>query len=86
MAVSKSTLPKGDARAVIAAAYGADAPQEELQAVISQIAINIHGAYVLKLSTDHPQEYNAFRFFSSSLFLYIALILNSTFVLFFFLV
>lgn len=61
MAVSKSTLPKGDARAVIAAAYGADAPQEELQAIISQIAINIHGAYVLKLSTDHPPEYNAFR-------------------------
>lgn len=49
MAVSKSTLPKADARARIAraAALGV-ASQPELQAIISQIAINIHGVYVLK--------------------------------------
>ncbi|XXG73102.1 hypothetical protein AAC387_Pa07g2076 [Persea americana] len=49
MAVSKSTLPKADARARIAraAAVGV-ASQPELQAIISQIAVNIHGVYVLK--------------------------------------
>lgn len=48
MAVSKSTLPKADAsaRAAIAAALGVSSP--ELQAIISQVAINIHSVYVLK--------------------------------------
>ncbi|KAL3527082.1 hypothetical protein ACH5RR_011738 [Cinchona calisaya] len=60
MAVSESSRPKGFAREAIAAANGVDAPLEELQAIINQVAINIHGVYVLKSSTDHPQ-FDQFR-------------------------
>lgn len=62
MAVSESSRPKGFAREAVAAANGVDAPPEELQAIISQVAINIHGVYVLKSSPDHPQ-YDQFRLF-----------------------
>lgn len=60
MAVSKTSRPKGDAKEVLAAAKGVDAPIEELQDVIGQVAINIHGVYVPKSSPDHP-ECDAFR-------------------------
>eukprot|EP00257_Ricinus_communis_P019446 XP_015578439.1 DNA-directed RNA polymerase III subunit RPC5 [Ricinus communis] len=55
LAVSQSTLPKADPRIAVAAASGADAPPEELQEIISQVATNIHGFYVLKSSPEHPQ-------------------------------
>ncbi|KAG8650737.1 hypothetical protein MANES_07G068600v8 [Manihot esculenta] len=55
LAISQSTLPKADPRIAVAAASGADAPPEELQEIISQVATNIHGSYVLKSSPDHPQ-------------------------------
>ncbi|XP_058006126.1 uncharacterized protein LOC110650134 isoform X2 [Hevea brasiliensis] len=55
LAISQSTLPKADPRIAVAAASGADAPSEELQEIISQVATNIHGFYVLKSSPDHPQ-------------------------------
>ncbi|XP_052196498.1 uncharacterized protein LOC127803915 isoform X2 [Diospyros lotus] len=55
MAVSESTRPKGVAREAIAAANGVDAPQEELLEIINQVATNIHGVYVSKSSSDHPQ-------------------------------
>ncbi|KAF7828831.1 DNA-directed RNA polymerase III subunit RPC5 [Senna tora] len=54
MALSKSMLSKSDAKIVRDAALGLDAPPEELQAVISEIACNIHGFYVLKSSQDDP--------------------------------
>ncbi|KAK4346817.1 hypothetical protein RND71_033156 [Anisodus tanguticus] len=61
MALSKSFPPKGDPRKAITAAKGVnDAPQEEIQAVINQVAVNIHGVYVLKSSPDNPQ-YDALR-------------------------
>lgn len=60
MAVSESSRPKGFAREAIAAANGVEAPPEELQAIISQVAINIHGVYVLKSSPVHP-EHDEFR-------------------------
>nr|AEI98616.1 hypothetical protein 111O18.3 [Coffea canephora] len=56
MAVSESSRPKGFAREAIAAAHGVEAPPEELQAIISQVAINIHGVYVLKSSPVHPEH------------------------------
>ncbi|KAK9284327.1 hypothetical protein L1049_023498 [Liquidambar formosana] len=59
LAVSTSTLPKADARMYVAAAYGVDAPPEELQAILSQVALNIHGVYVPK-SSQHP-EHNPLR-------------------------
>ncbi|KAF3673720.1 putative DNA-directed RNA polymerase III subunit RPC5-like isoform X3 [Capsicum annuum] len=37
-----------------------DPPPEDIQAVINQIAVNIHGVYVLKSSPDNPQ-YDALR-------------------------
>ncbi|KDP31792.1 hypothetical protein JCGZ_12253 [Jatropha curcas] len=55
LAVSQSTLPKADPRIAKLAADGADAPLEELQEIISEVATNIHGSYVLKSSPDHPQ-------------------------------
>ncbi|CAK7339542.1 unnamed protein product [Dovyalis caffra] len=54
LAISQSTLPKADPRIAVAAASGADAPPEELQEVISEVATNIHGFYVLKSSPEHP--------------------------------
>lgn len=53
MAVSKSTLPKGDARMAVLAAEVVDT--EEFEEVISQVATNIHGFYVSKSSED-PQH------------------------------
>ncbi|XP_068345124.1 uncharacterized protein [Pyrus communis] len=58
LAVRTSTLPKVDPRSkkVTAAQYGVQAPPHELQKVISEIAIDIHGSYVLKSSPDHPEH------------------------------
>ncbi|GAB4847116.1 hypothetical protein Ancab_026126 [Ancistrocladus abbreviatus] len=55
IAVSMSTQPKMDARAARAVKSGAEAPQEELEKVISEIAINVHGLYVLRSSLEHPE-------------------------------
>lgn len=55
MAVSETVRPKGDARELQAAALGVDAPPEELRAIISQVAVNIHDVYVLKSSPESPQ-------------------------------
>ncbi|KAI4325817.1 hypothetical protein MLD38_031181 [Melastoma candidum] len=55
LAVSQSTLPKADARMAIAAAYGVDAPPNELKEIINQVAAEIHGLYVLKASPEHPE-------------------------------
>ncbi|XP_004245771.1 uncharacterized protein [Solanum lycopersicum] len=56
LGVSKSYPPKGAPRKAITASVDVfDAPQEEIQAVINQVAVNIHGVYVLKSSPDNPQ-------------------------------
>ncbi|XVF62008.1 hypothetical protein PTKIN_Ptkin08bG0181900 [Pterospermum kingtungense] len=61
LALSQSTLPKADARMVVKAAYGADAPEHELQEVVSQVAVELHGGlFVLRSSPEHP-EYDALR-------------------------
>ncbi|KAK1269489.1 hypothetical protein QJS04_geneDACA006375 [Acorus gramineus] len=52
MALSKSAHAKAGSRATVTAASGAEAPDQELQSVISQVGINIHGVYVLK--SRHP--------------------------------
>ncbi|KAI9128546.1 hypothetical protein K1719_000029 [Acacia pycnantha] len=52
MALYKSMRPKSGAKIVRDAADGLDAPPEELQAIISENACNIHGYYVLKSSQD----------------------------------
>ncbi|XP_009608223.1 uncharacterized protein LOC107827193 [Nicotiana tabacum] len=59
--VAVSESQKGDAKKAITAANSVnDAPPEEIQAVINQVAVNIHGVYVLKSSPDNPQ-YDALR-------------------------
>ncbi|XP_010548346.1 PREDICTED: DNA-directed RNA polymerase III subunit RPC5 [Tarenaya hassleriana] len=61
LAVSKANNPKAtDTNMARNAAFGADAPTEELEEVISEVAVNIHGSYVLKSSHDHP-EYDPLR-------------------------
>ncbi|KAI7746580.1 hypothetical protein M8C21_005734 [Ambrosia artemisiifolia] len=54
MAVSGNQYQKGsqEAKAVAAAA---DVPLEELQRILTQVAVNIHGSFVLRSSPDHPQ-------------------------------
>ncbi|KAI9089322.1 hypothetical protein K1719_029601 [Acacia pycnantha] len=52
MALYKSMRSKSGAKIVRDAADGLDAPPEELQAIISETACNIHGYYVLKSSQD----------------------------------
>lgn len=56
-----------DPRTFVAAAYGADAPQEELHAIISKYATTVHGVYVWKTSehSEHnPLRFTIFIFFS----------------------
>ncbi|XP_042447479.1 DNA-directed RNA polymerase III subunit RPC5-like [Zingiber officinale] len=51
LAISNSSRPREDPkiRAIInAAANGASAPISELQSIVSQIAVDVHGTYVLK--------------------------------------
>lgn len=57
--LNKSNSPKADPRFFRAAAYGTDAP-DELRKLVDQVAINIHGLYVLKSSSEHSQ-YDPFR-------------------------
>jgi DNA-directed RNA polymerase-3 subunit RPC5 len=80
LAISQSTLPKGDARMVVAAAYGVDSP-EELQEIINQVAININDLYVLKSSPEHP-EYDPLRLFAIS-YIYIYIFFDKSRYLFF---
>lgn len=54
MAVSKTTLSKGDSKIAVDAAHSLDGPEHELKAVISDVACDIHGYYVLKSSQDDP--------------------------------
>nr|KYP66734.1 DNA-directed RNA polymerase III subunit RPC5 [Cajanus cajan] len=54
MAVSKTMLSKGDSKIAVDAAHSLDGPDNELKAVISEVACDIHGYYVLKSSQDEP--------------------------------
>ncbi|CAA0817293.1 SIN-like family protein [Striga hermonthica] len=60
MAVSESARSTGFAREAVTAANSIDAYPDELQAIINQIAVNIHGICVPKSSPDCPQ-YDSFR-------------------------
>lgn len=55
VAISKDVHAKGGALERSAAA-GLDAPPEELRAIINQVAIDIHGVYVSRTSTDHSYD------------------------------
>ncbi|KAK9058613.1 hypothetical protein SSX86_023455 [Deinandra increscens subsp. villosa] len=61
MAVSENTQRKGT-REAKAANVAADAPHEELKKILTQVAANIHGSFVLRSSPDHPQ-YDELRLF-----------------------
>ncbi|KAK7381298.1 hypothetical protein VNO78_33880 [Psophocarpus tetragonolobus] len=54
MAVSKAMLSKGDSKIAVDAAHSLDGPHNELMAVISEVACEIHGHYVLKSSQNDP--------------------------------
>lgn len=55
MAISKDVHAKGGALERSAATV-LDAPPEELRAIINQVAIDIHGVYVSRTSTDHSYD------------------------------
>lgn len=63
MAVSENTQRKGT-REAKAAAAAADAPLEELQKILTEVAVDIHGSFVLKSSPDYPQ-YDPLRLITS---------------------
>ncbi|KAF3439055.1 hypothetical protein FNV43_RR17330 [Rhamnella rubrinervis] len=54
LALNKLNLPKVDARIKKAAEYGTDFP-DELRKLVDQVAVNVHGVYVAKSSSDFPQ-------------------------------
>ncbi|KAK9948651.1 hypothetical protein M0R45_004217 [Rubus argutus] len=58
LTVRKSHQPKVDPKnkKLMAAQLGLEAPPEELQKVITQVAVNIDGSYVLISSPDHPEH------------------------------
>ncbi|XP_073311538.1 uncharacterized protein [Primulina huaijiensis] len=60
LAVSESARSTGFAKEAVAAANSIDSFPTELQAIINQVAVNIHGVCVPKSSPDHPQ-YDPFR-------------------------
>ncbi|KAK6150926.1 hypothetical protein DH2020_015858 [Rehmannia glutinosa] len=60
MAVSESARSTGFAREAVVAANSIDAYPDELQTIINQVAVNIHGICVPKSSPDNPQ-YDPFR-------------------------
>lgn len=55
VAISKDVHAKGGALER-SAATGLDAPPEELRAIINQVAIDIHGVYVSRISTEHSYD------------------------------
>ncbi|WOH10320.1 hypothetical protein DCAR_0729787 [Daucus carota subsp. sativus] len=55
VAISKDVHAKGGALER-SAATGLDAPPEELRAIINQVAIDIHGVYVSRTSTEHSYD------------------------------
>lgn len=70
MAVSESARSKGFAKEAVAAANSIDAFPDEVQAIISEVAVNVHGICVPKSSPDHP-EYDDLRSFLCSSFLHL---------------
>lgn len=70
MAVSESARSKGFAKEAVAAANSIDAFPDEAHAIISEVAVNIHGICVPKSSPDHP-EYDDLRSFLCSSFLHL---------------
>lgn len=64
MAVSENTHPKGsrDAKAAAAAATAAEAKDDDLMKILSQVAVDIHGSYVLRPPPE-PSEYDKLRLF-----------------------
>ncbi|GJW47049.1 DNA-directed RNA polymerase III subunit RPC5 [Tanacetum coccineum] len=67
MAVSENTHPKGsrDARAATAAA---EAKDDDLKKILTEVAVEIHGAYVLRPPPD-PSEYDRIRHVVINLFI-----------------
>lgn len=61
MAVDENLRAKGSAKEeALAAANSIDAFPDELQTILSTIAVNVHGICVPKSSPDHP-EYDDLR-------------------------
>jgi DNA-directed RNA polymerase-3 subunit RPC5 len=65
LALAKTMLPKGGSKIDVDAANSLDVPQDELKAVLGEVACDIHGCFVLKSSKD-----DLFRFSLSLLLLY----------------
>ncbi|KAK2426693.1 DNA-directed RNA polymerase III subunit RPC5 [Trifolium repens] len=52
LALAKTMLPKGGSKIDVDAANSLDVPQDELKAVLGEVACDIHGCFVLKSSKD----------------------------------
>lgn len=60
--VSGSARSTGSARGAVAAANSIDAFPDELQEIINQVAVNIHGIYV-PISSQDNKTYDEFRLY-----------------------
>ncbi|XP_058777878.1 uncharacterized protein LOC131652118 [Vicia villosa] len=54
LALAQTMLPKGGSKIAVDAAHSLDVPQDELKAVLADVACDINGCYVLKSSQDEP--------------------------------
>uniref|UniRef100_A0A1J3HVI7 DNA-directed RNA polymerase III subunit RPC5 n=1 Tax=Noccaea caerulescens TaxID=107243 RepID=A0A1J3HVI7_NOCCA len=54
-AVLQANNPKSDSVMAKKVAEAVDAHQDELQEIISEVTVNIHGSFVSKSSPDHPE-------------------------------
>ncbi|KAI5438994.1 uncharacterized protein LOC127120272 [Lathyrus oleraceus] len=54
LALAQTMLPKGGSKIAVDAAHSLDVPQDELKAVLGDVACDINGCYVLKSSQDEP--------------------------------
>ncbi|KAM7250049.1 hypothetical protein ACFE04_021932 [Oxalis oulophora] len=56
LSVSEASRPKPDSKILNAASHGVDASPQEFLEVLNEIALNIHGVYVLKSSMENPEH------------------------------
>lgn len=54
LALAQTMLPKGGSKMSVDAANSLDVPQDELKAILGEVACDIHGCYVLKSAQNDP--------------------------------
>jgi hypothetical protein len=58
LALAQTMLPKGGSKMSVDAANSLDVPQDELKAILGEVACDIHGCYVLKSAQNDPFRFS----------------------------